>query len=262
MNSTDCESGENITDIQQSPPTYPPRILSNLMLLALLHALGLLALGLLAILQKLGLPVESAAKVFGLMFVWVFFQIMNVTCVHGVSTRWLHAPVLAGLLLVNILICLLPAMLLADGFDGTAPPNAFSESLFLALLTTLFFLSHGLATFFFVAPEHFESFIRHVPVLGPFLENTLWLSSSANTEDDGASTVLHNNTEFTDETAAGLIGQEGVTRSSLRPHGKVRFADGSYEVRSEGQFIEEGTRVRVAGIDGPDIVVVPVLEEA
>jgi membrane-bound serine protease (ClpP class) len=54
------------------------------------------------------------------------------------------------------------------------------------------------------------------------------------------------------------IGQTGVAVSPLRPGGRVRFGDTFYDVLTEGDFVDQGTSVRVLRAQGPSIVVRPV----
>ncbi len=46
------------------------------------------------------------------------------------------------------------------------------------------------------------------------------------------------------------LGVEGVTLTKLRPAGEMRIGEERVDVISEGDFIDEGVRVRVIGIDG------------
>ncbi|PIB37589.1 hypothetical protein BFP72_15730 [Reichenbachiella sp. 5M10] len=52
-----------------------------------------------------------------------------------------------------------------------------------------------------------------------------------------------------------VLGQEGVTRSSLKPIGKADFGDVVVEVRSSGQFVEENKAIKIAKMDGNKIYV-------
>lgn len=72
--------------------------------------------------------------------------------------------------------------------------------------------------------------------------------------------IMLYNEPLTVDQAHELVGREGVVRAALRPQGSVRIAGATYVVKSEGQFVEEGTPVRVDRIEGPNIVVVPVGE--
>lgn len=58
---------------------------------------------------------------------------------------------------------------------------------------------------------------------------------------------------------AGLaVGQEGKTISSLRPMGKAEIADKTYEVRTLGEFLDSGTKVKIIQITTNQIIVEPI----
>lgn len=63
-------------------------------------------------------------------------------------------------------------------------------------------------------------------------------------------------------TAQVLVGREGVVQAPLRPMGNVQLDGRTYAVKSEGRYVESGTLVRVDRIEGPHIIVVPVIEVA
>lgn len=58
-------------------------------------------------------------------------------------------------------------------------------------------------------------------------------------------------------TAALNIGDEGITRSSLRPMGKAEFNNKIFEVKTLGTYLESGTPVIITGITGNAIIVEP-----
>lgn len=53
------------------------------------------------------------------------------------------------------------------------------------------------------------------------------------------------------------IGDEGTTRSDLRPVGTAEFGDKNFEVRTTGSFLQVGTRVRIVQIQSNQIIVEP-----
>lgn len=55
------------------------------------------------------------------------------------------------------------------------------------------------------------------------------------------------------------VGEEGKAVTTLRPVGKVEFANGEYEVRTVGTYIEKGTLVRIKNIHSNQIFVEPVV---
>lgn len=54
------------------------------------------------------------------------------------------------------------------------------------------------------------------------------------------------------------VGDWGKAESLLRPAGRARFAGNSFDVISDGSFVEQGTQVRVVRIHGNIITVTPV----
>ena len=53
------------------------------------------------------------------------------------------------------------------------------------------------------------------------------------------------------------LGDEGVALSVLRPMGTVDFKSGRFEVKTLGDYVDVGTRVRIVHIDGAQIIVKP-----
>jgi membrane-bound ClpP family serine protease len=54
-----------------------------------------------------------------------------------------------------------------------------------------------------------------------------------------------------------LIGATGITISTLRPSGKAEFNDRQVEVRTSGPYVENGTSIRITGINSNQIIVEP-----
>lgn len=52
-------------------------------------------------------------------------------------------------------------------------------------------------------------------------------------------------------------GQEGIALSALRPVGKGDFSNKTYEVRSNGEYLEAGTRIRIVKVLSHQIIVEP-----
>ncbi len=57
------------------------------------------------------------------------------------------------------------------------------------------------------------------------------------------------------------VGEEGVTRSALRPSGTAEFANKNFEVRTTGSFVDTGTRVRIIQIQSNTIIVEPLINQ-
>lgn len=64
------------------------------------------------------------------------------------------------------------------------------------------------------------------------------------------------------EDRSALVGKSGEARSPLRPAGKAFIEGKYYDVVTEGDFVDNGSRVRVMKISGNRIVVVKVEDEA
>jgi membrane-bound ClpP family serine protease len=54
------------------------------------------------------------------------------------------------------------------------------------------------------------------------------------------------------------VGDEGMTRSPLRPMGTAEFGNQNYEVRSLGPFVDNSTRVKIVQIQSNQIIVEPI----
>lgn len=54
------------------------------------------------------------------------------------------------------------------------------------------------------------------------------------------------------------VGDEGTTRSDLRPIGTAEFGEKNFEVRTTGSFLETGTRVKIVRIQSHQIIVEPI----
>ena len=54
-----------------------------------------------------------------------------------------------------------------------------------------------------------------------------------------------------------MLGAEGVAETELRPSGIARLNGRRSDVVADGEFIPQGTRVRVIEVSGNRIVVVP-----
>ncbi|SKC40076.1 NfeD family protein [Ohtaekwangia koreensis] len=54
------------------------------------------------------------------------------------------------------------------------------------------------------------------------------------------------------------IGDEGITISTLRPIGKAEFGTETFEVKTLGNYVEQGQRVKITQIYSNQIVVEPI----
>ena len=54
------------------------------------------------------------------------------------------------------------------------------------------------------------------------------------------------------------IGDEGITISTLRPIGKAMFNDKTMEVKTAGDYVEQGQKVKITHIELNQITVQPI----
>ena len=59
--------------------------------------------------------------------------------------------------------------------------------------------------------------------------------------------------------ASVTVGDEGKTISTLRPIGKAEFTSGQYEVKTTGDYLENGTPIRIREISSNQIIVEPII---
>lgn len=55
------------------------------------------------------------------------------------------------------------------------------------------------------------------------------------------------------------IGDEGITRSSLRPMGTAEFHNQNFEVKTIGQFLDVGIKVKIIQLQENQIIVEPII---
>jgi membrane-bound ClpP family serine protease len=53
------------------------------------------------------------------------------------------------------------------------------------------------------------------------------------------------------------VGDEGIALSVLRPMGKVNFQAGQFEVKTLGDYVDVGTRVKIVHLSASEIIVKP-----
>lgn len=58
-------------------------------------------------------------------------------------------------------------------------------------------------------------------------------------------------------TSALTLGDEGIALSTLKPMGKVQFKGREYEVKTLGDYVDVGTRVRIVHLQENQIIVKP-----
>lgn len=61
--------------------------------------------------------------------------------------------------------------------------------------------------------------------------------------------------DFDETVLQGLLGQTGLTQTTLRPFGVADFGGKNFDVCSQGDFIDRGERVQVVQITGKTVTV-------
>jgi membrane-bound ClpP family serine protease len=59
-------------------------------------------------------------------------------------------------------------------------------------------------------------------------------------------------------TASLQVGDEGVALSVLRPMGTADFKSGQFEVKTLGDYLDVGTRVKIVHVSSSEIIVKPI----
>jgi membrane-bound ClpP family serine protease len=53
------------------------------------------------------------------------------------------------------------------------------------------------------------------------------------------------------------VGDEGIALSTLKPVGKVQFKNGEFEVKTLGDYVDVGAKVRIVHVDASQVIVKP-----
>lgn len=112
-----------------------------------------------------------------------------------------------------------------------------------------------------ISYRHFGSDIGFYILMGTLITTCVALFYSFRS---GAWTRFSLKTSIDSKVNEGMltrmeVGEEGKAVTTLRPVGKVEFANGEYEVRTVGTYVEKGTLVRIKTIDSNQIFVEPVV---
>ncbi len=89
------------------------------------------------------------------------------------------------------------------------------------------------------------AFARYLPEFGPFKRMTLAATAGGSAAETPAA----------ESAAAVQPGDEGITRSALRPYGTIEIAGRQLEAAAESGYIQPGTAVRVREVSGTKIIV-------
>ena len=69
---------------------------------------------------------------------------------------------------------------------------------------------------------------------------------------------LTNHTKVNAGLLKGIeVGQEGITVSALRPIGKAELGSQQFEVKTQGEYLNSGTKIKIVKIELNQITVVP-----
>lgn len=208
--------------------------------------------------------IELAAPgfgVFGIAATAALLLLVGAPALAGLAQWWEILLVLLGLALVAVELFLLPGF----GFAGVAGVAC----LFIGLVGTFVGgggeigdaawqgqLLTGLATTLaagFAAAVSIWLLSRHLRGVRAF--DRLVLSSSAG--GDVASTRSVRPASPAVDPSSPTIGAVGVAASQLRPAGRAEFGGRTFDVASDGSFIEAGTSIRVVAIREGRIEVEP-----
>jgi membrane-bound serine protease (ClpP class) len=168
-----------------------------------------------------------------------FFLIMELFIIPGFGV-----PGIAGLALMFASV-----FLASQNF--VIPDSADQWNKSLTTLVMLLLSGFGFITAAFFITKHFGS----LPIF-----NRLILSPPPEREEDGAK-LDSDGKPIPQSHPVISVGDWGTADSLLRPAGRAKFAGRSFDVISDGQFIDPGTQVRVISIKGNIITVAEVTDE-
>lgn len=188
----------------------------------------------LAVMTEVKTAGTGVAGLIGIVATALFFGSQWIT---GVAT-WVEVL----LFLVGLILLAIEFFVPGFGIFGIAGIASILFSLFMTLgggIGALNVMAGGIV----LALVGFFILLRYLP--SSRLWNRLVLKAELKTDQGYVSS----------ENLSGLIGQEGVVLTFLRPAGTVRIGEQVYDVVSEGRFVEPGATVRVLSVHGNRIVV-------
>ncbi|MFY0607247.1 MAG: hypothetical protein JXR10_11055 [Cyclobacteriaceae bacterium] len=114
-----------------------------------------------------------------------------------------------------------------------------------------------------LAYENFGEVGGHITLAGAVIGNiaAVALSLRGKSWERFSLKETHENKVNEDFQQEITVGDQGVTISSLKPYGKAIFDEVEVEVRSNGDFIEENTKVQVMNIESNRIFVNPIKQK-
>jgi membrane-bound serine protease (ClpP class) len=225
---------ENITGATRTVEAYTwaeqvARFATNPAISALLLSLGML--GLL-------IEMQTMHGISGLIGVGALALFFGSHVYSGFSNGLVVGLAILGIIGILFELHVVPG----HGFPGVLGATALLAAVLLAFGIPFFFVAvESLATALVVTVIVFSLFVRAVP------ENA-WMQRLALASNQGPDFVT--SSDFTD-----LRGQIGTAASFLRPAGIASIDNRRIDVLTEGEFIPQGTTVRVTLVEGSRIFV-------
>jgi membrane-bound ClpP family serine protease len=111
-----------------------------------------------------------------------------------------------------------------------------------------------------ISYKHFGSDVGFYILIGMLVTTLLALFYSFRSDSWSKFSLKTSNKSKVNEGMAAslMIGDEGRAVSTLRPIGKADFKNQQFEVKTTGDYIEHGTRVRITQIELNQITVEPI----
>lgn len=224
----------DVAEISYTPAENFARFVTDPDVGTLLLVLGLLGIAVEVITQ------HGLAGAVGLLSLGLFF---GGHMIADLSDTWFLLLFVAGVGLLLVELHVLPG----HGVSGLAGIVAILASLFLALGGNAMAgkqLSLSLA----IALVAFLVLLRYLPKAPLF--SRLILRANSETPPPTRSEIPAEKNELKD-----LVGKLGKAVSELRPSGIVLIDNRRYSAMTDGQFIPQGTEIRVAGLQGGSLLV-------
>lgn len=197
----------------------------------------LLIVGLLGLLAELASPGWGVGGTVALIALALFFGSRLIVGILGVEAILLF---LAGLILIVVELFVIPGF----GVAGILGLVGIGAGLFLSF-------PDPRAAIQALAIAAVAIVLSVMIFLKRFQNSALWgrlVLTQKQADDYRPTTVDYSH----------LVGTVGVTRTQLRPAGRIEIEGEYYDAVSEGQMVSPDTRVRVVLVEGPRIVVRPI----
>jgi membrane-bound serine protease (ClpP class) len=168
--------------------------------------------------------------------------------IEGLAQNWEILLFVVGLILVAIEVFVIPGF----GITGISGMALIFAGFVLSLLDNVNFSFEGVSS-----ADTGKAFLTVSVGLVLGMVGTIWLSSRIGTPGILRKVALNVDLEnmTSSPVLTGLIGQEGIAVTVLRPSGKVNIDGELYDGISESGFIEKGTAVRVVRFENAQVYV-------